>query len=290
LSDAHGLSRRTVLQVLRAAPFVVLALIMLVLVLRGSHTASIPTLHAPKDAPAVAPITSSTIDRTKVVLPPVGGTTTTAPAVQTGGARIRGTVSTAQGPVPGATVRVERIVKGGHFTHVVTDADGRWQLRGLAGGRYRVRAFLPPRLAQPEAQVFFLADGETYDLDLSMQAYEGLTTASAIAPDPPLQNQPFTLAMRVAARSVDGDGQVLAQPLPGAVLTLTIPGTAQLQGPGALTTDASGAASFTLICRAPSPTQVTVSVRATAADPAQTLVVVDVAACPPPAAPSSSSP
>jgi hypothetical protein len=278
LSAARQIPRPTVIQLLRVAPFAVIGFMVLVLVLRGCHTAAIPNLKAPKDAPAVAPITSSTInDLTKVALPPVGGTTTTAPPVQTGTARIHGSVTAPQGPAPGAIVRIERIVAGGQVTDVATDADGRWELGGIAGGRYRVRAFLPPKFAQPEAEVFFLADGDEHLLDLSMQSFEGLGTAAAIAPDPPNQNQPFTLAIRVAARSVDADGIVRLSPLVGVTVTLTNPGSAQLQGSAAQTTDAAGVATFILVCKSTSPTQLTATVRGSASEPVQT-VVVDVAA------------
>ena len=266
------------IQLLRVAPFAMLGLVLFVLLLRGCHTAAIPNLKAPKDAPAVAPITTPTInDLTKVALPPVGGTTTTVPAVQTGTARIHGSVTAPQGPAPGAIVRIERIVAGGQTTDVATDADGRWELGGIAGGRYRVRAFLPPKLAQAQAEVFFLADGDEHLLDLSMQSFEGLGTAAAIAPDPPNQNQPFTVAIRVATRSVDADGIVRSSPLAGATVTLTNPGSAQLQGPTSQITDASGAASFILVCKSTAPTQVTATVRGNPTDPIQT-VVVEVAA------------
>jgi hypothetical protein len=194
-------------------------------------------------------------------------------------------------------VRVERIVAGGQITDVATDADGRWELGGIAGGRYRVRAFQPPKLAQPEAEVFFLADGDEHLLDLSMQTYDGLGIASATAPDPPNLNQPFTLAIRAGTRSVDAEGVVRSQPVFAATVALTSPGSAQLQGPASQLTDATGTASFTLICKAASSTQVTVTVRVNATEPVQTFVV-EVAACEPPpttttvpaSAPTSSAP
>lgn len=281
MTEARNFSRPSVIQLLRAAPIVLLLLMLFVVVLRGCHTATIPILIAPKDAPPVAPVTASTIDLTKIVLPPVNGTTTTVPPVQTGSARLRGSATAPQGPAPGAIVRIERIVEGGQITDVATDAEGRWELAGIAGGRYRVRAFQPPKLAQPEAEVFFLADGDDHVVDLSMQSYEGLSTASAMSPAPPNQNQPFTLAIRVATRSVDAEGVVRSQPLVGATVALTSPGSAQLQGPGSQTTDANGTASFTLICKATTPTQITATVRAMVTDPLQTFVV-EVPACEPP--------
>ena len=118
-----------------------------------------------------------------------------------------------KGPVSGATVRVEHLVGDQPPPiDVVTGPDGRWDLPNIAGGRYRVRAFMAPLLAQTEAQILFLNDGEQSNLDLNVESFSAPVVVAAVAPDPPQLNKPLTLVVRVARKTVDADGSCGASP------------------------------------------------------------------------------
>jgi hypothetical protein len=277
-------------EVLGTVPFALLALAMTIIVARGCHTADVPHLKTPAEItsrPAVT--TTSLVDPRGITLAPVDGVTTTRPAIQTGQASIGGSVSSPQGPAPGAIVRIERIAQGGQVVDVATDAEGKWAIGGIAGGRYRVRAFLPPKLAQPTAEVFFLADGEEHLLNLQLQTFDGAAVAGAVAPDPPALNQLFALAIRVANRTVDANGDGRSVPVPGATVTITSAGGNQVQGGSAATADGSGSVTFTLLCKATTATQVLVQVKTSPTDPGQAGAIEVPACTPPPTVPPSSS-
>ncbi len=170
----------------------------------------------PAPTPTDVTTPTSLVDRSGVVLRPVGGVTTTSIQEQ-GRARIVGTVRGPTGPVAGATVRVERVLVGGRTapTDVATGPDGRFELAGVPGGRYRVRAFLAPSLAQTTAEVRFLADGEEHQLDLVVEDQRGLVVRADVAPDPPTVGAPLNLVVLVTSRQVDADGVVRATPVAG---------------------------------------------------------------------------
>ena len=253
----HLRPRSLIVRLVLAMPLIA----VFALVMRGCHVADLPSLHAPKDAAAVADTSTTVADLTQVALAPVNGTTTSVPPVQTGSSTIDGNVTSAQGAVPGATVRIERIVSGGQVTDIQSDASGHYQLGGIAGGRYRVRAFLPPNLAQANAEVFFLAEGDRHDVDLNVEPFTGIVVSSAIAPEAPQLNQAFTLAVRVGTRVVDADGVVHNSPLAGASVTISPPSSLPLQGASSATTNGDGTASFTLVCNSTTDAQVTATAR-----------------------------
>jgi hypothetical protein len=263
-----------------AIPIALPAFVLMVFVVRGCSTADVPLLHPPEGVtlPAAA-ATSAPADLTGVQLAGVDGTTTVLPIAATGTSHLSGGVNGPQGPVPGATVRVEHLVDGNPPPiDVVSGPDGRWDLNGIAGGRYRVRAFLPPALAQTEAQIFLLGDGEQRTLDLTLDSFAGLALAAAVAPDPPALNQPFTLVIRVARKTVDTDGVVRSQPvLNGAVVLTGVQGWS-VRGSSSVFTDGNGDAIFTLDCRAAGASQVQVSVRPTPSEP-PTTATLDVSQC-----------
>jgi hypothetical protein len=172
--------------------------------------------------PTSRPETStSIIDHTGVVLPGVGGQTTTT-VVETGRARLVGTVSGPDGPLPGATVRVQRLIGDQARQHdVVTDANGRWELRDVPGGRYRVRAFQAPAYAQTTAEVRFLADAQEHVWDLRLDDQREVLVRADAAPDPPRLDADVNVVVVVAQRTVGADGIVRAVPLGGAFVELT---------------------------------------------------------------------
>ena len=155
------------------------------------------------------------------MLPGVGGETTTT-IDEKGTARLLGTVSGPTGPLAGATVRIDRLVAGRVIRHdVVTAADGRWELRDVPGGRYRVRAFQAPAVRAAGTEVQFLADGEEHAFDLRVEDREGSWCASDAAPDQPLVDGPVNVVVLVASGRSSPDGVVRSTPLSGVFVELT---------------------------------------------------------------------
>lgn len=217
-------------------------------------------------SPTTRPTTPTTVvDRSGIVLPRVGGETTTT-IDERGTAVLVGTVRGPAGPLATATVRVERLVAGREIRRdAVTDADGRWELRGVPGGRYRVRAFLAPVYAQTDADVRFLADGEEHRYDLVVDDQRSVVVRADVAPDAPLVGGAVNLVVAVARRTVDADGIVRAAPAAGTVVELTGLGRWVLRDDGTTTDTAdlsdppratsirlsdAGRARFELVCRA----------------------------------------
>jgi hypothetical protein len=156
---------------------------------------------------------TSIVDYTGVVLPGVGGETTST-IDETGTARLVGTVTGPRGPVVGATVRIDRLVGGREVRKdVVTGADGRWELKEVPGGRYRVRAFLAPVYAQVEPEVRFLTDDEEHSFDLVVEDQRGVVVRADVAPDQPLLGSDVNLLVLVVQRTVSSDGVVRAVPV-----------------------------------------------------------------------------
>ncbi len=167
-----------------------------------------------------SPTRTSIVDYTGVVLPGVGGETTST-IDETGTARLVGSVTGPRGPVAGATVRIDRLVAGREIRKdVVTAADGRWELRDVPGGRYRVRAFLAPVYAQVQAEVRFLADGEEHPFDLVVEDQRRVVVRADVAPEQPVLDGDVNLVVLVAQRIVAPDGVVRSSPLSGTFVEL----------------------------------------------------------------------
>jgi hypothetical protein len=166
--------------------------------------------------------TSSTtlVDRSGISLAGVPGSTTTT-VVERGTATLTGSVQGPAGVVVGATVRIERLVGAREVrTDLLTGPDGRFTLAGMPGGRYRVRAFLAPTLAQLEPDVQFLPDGTQHDFQLVMSAQGGVVVRADVAPEPPLLGHAVNLVAAVSMTSVDADGVVRFNPVVGASVEL----------------------------------------------------------------------
>jgi hypothetical protein len=253
-------------------PIAIPIIVLSTFVIRGCSTANVPLLHPPPGVtlPAAA-ATSTPEDLTGVQLAGVDGTTTLVPVAAAGTAHLSGAVNGPQGPVPGATVRVEHLVAGGPPpTDVLSAPDGHWDLANIAGGRYRIRAFLAPALAQTVPEIVFISDGEQRTIDLAVESFAGLALSAAIAPDPPQLNQPLTLVVRVARKTVDPAGVVRGQPIVNAGVTLTAIQGWAVRGSSTVLTDANGDATFTLDCRQVGASQIQAAVRPTPSEPAQT--------------------
>jgi hypothetical protein len=217
--------------------------VLAVIVVFGS-TCSAPanrTLPPPSSTSSTEPEpTTTSIDWSQVSLAPVEGVTTTT-LLDTGDAILTGVVTGPEGNVPGATVRIERLVGDAVQTKdVLTREDGTWLIEGLPGGRFRVRAFVPPSLTMLEPEVFFLADGDTRELRLPVTLHQGLDVRSGATPSSPMVGDAVNLAVRVSERVVGDDGIARTQPLAGVAVQLRSSGWTALDGPRSSPTTTGG--------------------------------------------------
>ncbi|MDP9005649.1 MAG: hypothetical protein M3N15_01875 [Actinomycetota bacterium] len=211
-------------------------------------------LPVPSTVSTVATTPPAPADHSGVVLPPVEGTTTTAAVVVgPGAAVVAGRVDGPDGPVEGATVRLERLVGDAAATlDVGTGPDGTWRATGVLGGRYRVRAWRRPDLASVEPQLVFVAGTGTVELALRAERF-GTAVEFAVAPNPPVVGEATNVLVRVAERTVDADGAVRARPRPGVGVSLAAGSGWAPQSPLTGATDEAGTITFTLVCRLPGP-------------------------------------
>jgi hypothetical protein len=208
----------------------------------------------PLPPPPSVPITTSTlvVDYSAIGLAGVPGRTTTTLAMGPGKATIAGQVVGPDGPVAGAVVRAERLVGEGQASiDFLTDADGKFALPQILGGRYRVRAWkaAPDNLALVEPQVFFLEGSESKVANIALNRYQGAAVTAAIAPDPPLIATASNLVVQVVNREVDANGVVQSTAVPGARAELFGSGDWRILTANPTTTDESGRARWQLECR-----------------------------------------
>ena len=193
------------------------------------------------------PLTTPDYSRTSLI--PLDGTAATSTiAFAKGAVNLSGKVTGPDGPVAGATVRVERIVgQQTALTTITSGAGGKWTLPRITGGVIRVQAFKVPDLAMPASQVTF-ASGDT-KLDLTLQRYDGTTVQWALAPSQPMAGRQLNLVVQVAVKRVDADGYVRTVALAG--IGVNVVALAALQ-PVSTTdtkiTDDKGRVSFRLMC------------------------------------------
>lgn len=224
------------------------ALALLAGLLAACTRGAVDELPAP---PTTGPTTSTTErpDLSGVVLADVPGTTTTTVALTPGEARLQGVVIARDGLVPGATVLIERLVGDGVASATVTTgSDGKWSAVGILGGRYRVRAWRAPDLALTTPLSFFLENKESRDTDLRLESYTGVVVTSAIAPSPPVVDEPVRLVVRTYTRSVDEQGIVRNQPVPGVQVELTGSSQWKVETANPTFADDTGRAEWILRC------------------------------------------
>lgn len=223
--------------------------VVLVVVVFGS-TCSAPerrTLPPPDPTATTRPEeTTTTVDHSRTVLQPVAGQTTTTLA-EFGDAILSGVVTGPDGGVPGAIVRIERLVgEAVQVREVRTRDDGTWALEGLPGGRMRVRAFAPPSLTMLEPEIFFLTDGQQRDLRLVLREHTGLLVLADVTPQAPTVGSAVNVAVQVVEKVVDDDGIARTRPLAGLPLQVRSSGWEAVAGPSA--TDGEGVAVYTFRC------------------------------------------
>lgn len=193
--------------------------------------------------------TTTTVDRSRIVLQPVSGQTTTTLA-EFGDAILSGVVTGPDGPVPGATVRIERLVGDAvQVREVRTREDGTWVLEGLPGGRMRARAYAPPSLTMLEPEIFFLSESQPRELRFTLSEHSGVLVRSDVTPRAPTVGSAVNLAVQVVRRVVDDQGVARTQPIPDVPLEVQSSGWTFVDGPGA--TGSDGVAVFTFRCEQP---------------------------------------
>ncbi|HEV2069833.1 MAG TPA: carboxypeptidase-like regulatory domain-containing protein [Acidimicrobiales bacterium] len=232
-------------------------------------------LPEPENRPAPSTSTTAVADFRNVVLPPVDGTTTTTEVViGPGPATLAGRVDGPEGPVEGATVRLERMVGDASAgLDVLTGPDGSWRAPGLLGGRYRIRAWRSPGLAMLEPQILFVEAARPAAVALVLERLQSLAVDIALAPDPPIVGAPVNLLVRISSQIVGDDGVVRATPQAGVGLVLGSGSGWAARSPVQVSTDIAGNATFTLICRAPGPQALTVTLPGSVAAPPDSLPV-----------------
>lgn len=226
-------------------------LVVAALALAGCATSSIPELPAaPTTVPAVP--TTSTPDAGASYLESVAGSaTSTSVALGPGTSGLKGVVSGPAGPVGGAVVEVDRVTAPGvtpASDRITTAADGSWNLSGILGGAYILRAWRAPDLAITQPTSLFLAQGETRQTQLQLQQYSGMVVSSSMAPSPPLIGQPANLVVLVTNTTVDANGVVRSVPVPGTEVELTGSDAWQVDTTNPTTTANNGQAAWQLTC------------------------------------------
>lgn len=236
-----------------AAVAVVLVALLLAAGCRGSKDEATPATTTPTTPPTE--VTTTTTTTTLVTVPgnprPV---TTLSSAIGPGTATLGGSVSGPEGPVAGATVRVERLVGDDVATTTVTSGPGgEWTLSSVNGGRYRLRAWRPPDLAQLKPTLVFLQATESKGVSLAMTRYGEGNAVAAFTPSAPTAEKPATLVVTVSNGGIDGEGVLHASPRPGVTVQLVVTAGLTLESPDTTVTDGAGNASFTVRCTPPGP-------------------------------------
>lgn len=218
----------------------------------GGTTAIEPLPPPPSTRPR--PATTAPPDYSGVALPVARGVaTTTTVVLGPGTATINGTVLAPDGTAAAsATVRVERVVgKGVASMDVAAGADGSWSVPNVLGGSYRVRAWRAPDIALVQPAFLFVGATDTVPVELKLERNFGTTPQPAVAPNPPVADQPTNLVLQLSSRSVDPGGVVQGVPMAGVSVELAGAGGWTVGLPNPTVTDATGVARWELVCRGP---------------------------------------
>jgi hypothetical protein len=189
-------------------------------------------------------------DTRNAVLLAAPGKAKATPIPVTGGrSTITGTVNGPDGPVVGATVRIERFVgTASGSIQVGTDGGGRFVVSQAMGGRYRVRAWLQPDLSTFSAPTGFVADGDSLDLSPSLERHNAVTLQLAGTTATLTMGEPSGVKALLVRETVDADGIVRPAGVVGSVITLVAPEGITINPTNPATSDADGAATWVIVC------------------------------------------
>lgn len=196
--------------------------------------------------------TSTRADLSGVAIAGVEGTTTTTVPVNQGEVRLTGTVRTPEGvPVPGAMVRAEWWrVNPPQLIEVLTDDQGRFEIRDVAGGRWKIRAWRTPDYATGKVEEVFLDEKAERDLNLEVREVEEVSVTWDIEPDPPITDHNAELAVVVVERTVDIEGRAVTTPVTDTPVTFQATAVWQrVRGDVEQRTDGGGRVTWVLRCR-----------------------------------------
>ncbi len=173
------------------------------------------------------------------------------PVLLTGGtAEIGGLVLGPDGPVAGATVRVERHTAAGSVAvDLVTDADGTWKLDGLLGGRFRVRSFVPGLLMQRSPDVFFLDENGRFRTDALLEGPSSIPVLEAHHVDTVTVGDAGPVVFTAGLELVDAEGRLVLMPQDRLQLGISLIGPVTLLSANTVRTNEFGAGSFLISCQ-----------------------------------------
>jgi len=213
-----------------------------------------------KDPGRIPNITTTTaVDFGQIGLKGVSSRTTTSVAMGPGNATLAGAVQGPDGPVEGATVRIERLVgSSAASTDLTTLADGTWSLPMVLGGRYRLRAWRAPELALTKPELVYVQSSETKAVNLRVDRYSGAAATASVAPNPPIVGQQANLYVLLAQRTVDPAGVVRNTPVPNAAIELVGSGF-QLESQTQTVTDGNGIAQWRVRCTTTGSTSMSIT-------------------------------
>lgn len=212
--------------------------------------------HALSVAPDARRIRLSTVE----TVPPPIDDEPELPSMGGGRARIDGVVFGPDGVVPGAVVRIQRhTFEGIVEEEVVTDAAGSWSIRGLRGGRYSIRAFVPNSLTSGTPSLFFLEDADKGALDLELEPAPTGRDADVVGPTHIVPGEPAVVAITLGRWIVDAEGRLVRLPASSVELNGTGFAPVSILSERRVTTDSGGAVSYVVDCAEEGPAAINVS-------------------------------
>jgi hypothetical protein len=230
----------------------------------GGHRKPRPRPTTTTAAATTTTTSTTALNAAAVVLPTVPGQTTVPPVgVTPGPVSVSGTVVDDTGaPVAAATIALQRLVGNQIGSAQVTTAeDGTWNVQGILGGLYRIRAWRPPDLAQPTGAVVFLsATGANHPVALTVQHFTGTTVQTAVSPASPILGMPADIVVQVTAASVGSDGIIRKVPQAGVLVAINASGQWSVDGTPEQPTSSRGQVSWQATCEALGDQALSVSV------------------------------
>jgi hypothetical protein len=179
-----------------------------------------------------------------------GSTTSTALSFADGDVVLSGVVRGPEGPVPGATVVLTRILgEQRAVLRVPTNEDGRYLAPKIKGGVIELFAYKAPSLSAGDGKVLFVTGNMTQDLEL--QSFSDTEIRWSIGPGQPVVGNPISVSLQITVRRVDPDGIVRSEPLEGISARIVSLGTLQPIADTERLTNAKGLVSFPMTCTGP---------------------------------------